>query len=75
MLKNLESETSGNFQRLFKALMRTSAQLEAKDLMNAIDGLGYYFNNSIAFFNINFSNKNYFYLGTNEAALIGKFNV
>jgi hypothetical protein len=37
--------------------MRTPAQLEAKDLMNAIDGRGYYFNNSTAFFNINFQTK------------------
>jgi hypothetical protein len=40
LLKNIESEVSGNFQRLFKSLMRTPAQLVAKDFMNSIDGLG-----------------------------------
>lgn len=37
LLKNLESELRGEFERLFKSLMRPSAQLEAKDLMNAMD--------------------------------------
>ena len=40
LLKNLESELKGNFERLFKTLMRPSPQAEAKDLMNAIDGVG-----------------------------------
>ncbi len=40
LLKNLESELKGNFERLFKTLMRPPAQAEAKDLMNAIDGVG-----------------------------------
>ena len=40
LLKNLESELKGNFERLFKTLMRVPAQAEAKDLMNAIDGVG-----------------------------------
>ena len=37
LLKNLESELKGDFERLFKSLMRLPAQTEAKDLMHAID--------------------------------------
>jgi len=43
LLKNLESELKGEFERLFKSLMRTPAQLEAKDLMNAMDVIIYIF--------------------------------
>ena len=53
--------------------MRTPAQLEAKDLMNAIDGLGIYFLKSKSkFFSFKFKK---FCLGTNEAALIGNYNI
>jgi hypothetical protein len=56
--------------------MRTPAQSEAKDLMNAIDGLGYYFNNSNIFLKLYFFiQKLFIFIGTNEAALIGKFSV
>ena len=37
LLKNLESELKGDFERLFKSLMRLPAHTEAKDLMRAID--------------------------------------
>ena len=40
LIKNLESELRGNMEMLCKALMYPSAQLEAIDLRDAIDGFG-----------------------------------
>ena len=37
LLKNLESEVSGNFELLFESMMRLPAQTEAKDLKHAMD--------------------------------------
>ena len=40
LTKNLKDELRGNTELLFKALMYTSAQLDAHDLHDATDGLG-----------------------------------
>ncbi|CAM6054064.1 unnamed protein product, partial [Sphagnum tenellum] len=40
LLKNLESETSGNFKKVLKQLMRTKLQVEAHDLRKAVEGFG-----------------------------------
>jgi len=40
LVANLKSELSGNFEDLVVALMMTPAQLEARDLQRAIDGMG-----------------------------------
>lgn len=40
LIQNLKSELSGNFEDLSVALLMTPAQLEARDLQKAIDGMG-----------------------------------
>ena len=39
LLNNLIIETSGNFQRLLKSLLRSSVELQAHDLKDAIKGI------------------------------------
>lgn len=39
-MKNLESETSGNFKQVLRALMFTPTQLEAHDLHKSLEGWG-----------------------------------
>ena len=67
LLKNLESELRGEFERLFKSLMRTPAQLEAKDLMNAMDVCRFFVMFLKEIFKLNIFLKG---IGTNEAALV-----
>lgn len=40
LVQNLKSEVSGKFEELCVALLMTPAQLEARDLQKAIDGMG-----------------------------------
>ena len=40
LLENLKSELKGNLELVFKALMKSPAELEAHDLKKAIDGAG-----------------------------------
>ena len=40
LLENIKSETKGNLELVFKAILRTPAELEAHDLKKAIDGMG-----------------------------------
>jgi len=37
LLKTIDSETSGNFRQLLRALLMSPAQLQAQDLKEAID--------------------------------------